>query len=77
MPNRTICAVLSEMRKAIETLNFSYLAGLIEEVQTLANRMEAALWDQQDINRLRDEKNKLKNEVKQLKKDLGKSDETF
>jgi len=40
---RTLCDVLDEMRKAYKTYNFSYLPGLIEEIQHLGNRMEAAL----------------------------------
>ena len=40
MANRYLCTVLDEMRECVKTLNFSYLLGLIEEVQTLGNRME-------------------------------------
>lgn len=53
MPNRTICNVLEEMRQCHETRNFSYLLGLIEEAQSMANRMEAALYDQSDLDRAR------------------------
>ena len=69
VPNRTLCGVLEEMRKAHETRNFSYLLGLIEEAQTMGNRMEAALWDQSDIKDYRKEAKKLKEEIEQLKKD--------
>jgi hypothetical protein len=34
------------MRKCHETRNYSYLPSLIEEAQTMANRMEAKLLDQ-------------------------------
>ena len=74
MPNRTVCSVLEEMRSCGKTGNYSYLPGLIEEVQSLANRMEAALWDQKDFQRLLEEVSKLRKEVKQLKvekKQLG------
>lgn len=74
MPNRLLCSVFDDMRKANETNNYSYLLGLIEEAQMLANRMEAALWDQKDFGRLREEVSKLRKEVKQLKtekKQLG------
>lgn len=47
--NRTICDVLSEMRKCHETHNYAYLPGLIEEAQSMANRMEAALSDVKQI----------------------------
>ena len=50
--NRYICEVLREMRKCYETRNFSYLLGLIEEAQTLANRMEAAIQDVGDLKEL-------------------------
>lgn len=67
-PNRTVCDVLSEMRKCHETRNYAYLPGLIEECQYLANKMEAALGDLQDIRRLTEARDKLKLEVKELVK---------
>ena len=72
MPNRTVCQVLEEMRQCVRTQNFSYLPGLIEEVQTLVNRMESALWDQNDIEHLRAEKKRLKKQVKKLETTIGK-----
>lgn len=69
MPNRTICSVLDEMRKCGETRNYSYLSSLIEEVQTLVNRMEAALWDQKDFDYKKEEYHKLKKKVKEMKKE--------
>jgi len=54
-PNRTLCNVLEDMRNADKTKNYSYLVGLIEELQVLANRMEAALGDKRDYNEIRDE----------------------
>jgi len=78
MPNRTLCSVLEEMRKAYETRNFSYLIGLIEEAQSMGNRMEARLWDQKDFERAKEEHSKLKAEIKELKKEknlLDKSEE--
>ena len=77
MPNRTLCAVLDEMRKAYETRNFSYLLGLIEEAQSMGNKMEAKLWDQKDFLALKEEVAPLKAEVEKLKKERRalKSDE--
>jgi hypothetical protein len=72
--NRTVCSVLEEMRKCHETRNYTYLIGLIEEAQSMVNRMEAALWDQKDLKRLRDDYKTLKAEVQALeeqKKFLG------
>lgn len=66
MANRHVCSVLEEMRNCIKTSNFSYLSGLIEEAQTMVNRMEAGLWDQRDFTKLTDKISKLKKEVKEL-----------
>ncbi len=67
-PNRNICTVLEEMRACYKTRNFAPVLGLIEEVQSLANRMEAGLDDQRDINSLLDTKKKLKRDIDALVK---------
>lgn len=64
--NRTLCSILSDMRKALKTLNFALFPMLIEELQIGADRMEAALEDQKDINKLREARANLKDEVRQL-----------
>lgn len=69
MPNRTLCAVLEEMRKAYETRNFSYLIGLVEEAQSMGNRMESKLWDQKDFERAKEDHSRIKAELKELKKE--------
>ena len=71
MPNRLLCDVLSEMRECIKTLNFSYLLGLIEEVQTLASRMESKLYDIKDFDRLHEEIRDLKKKKKKLEKEVS------
>ena len=68
-PNRYLCNVLDEMRACIKTLNFSYLAGLIEEAQTMANRMESKLEDMDDHARLLKDRDELYKEVIELKKE--------
>ena len=68
MPNRLLCTVLDEMRECVKTLNFSYLSGLIEESQSLANRMEAHLYDIKDLNRLHKDIKDLKKKKKNLEK---------
>lgn len=76
--SRYICSVLDDMRETLKTNNFSYLLGLIEEAQFLANRMEAAIGDLNDIERYSKERCKLKDEIKKLKaqkKELGGVDE--
>ena len=71
MPNRLLCAVLDEMRDCVKTLNFSYLSGLIEEVQTLGSRMESKLFDIKDFDRLHEEIRDLKKKKKKLEKEVG------
>lgn len=68
MPNRYVCDVLDEMRKLYETRNFSGLLGLIEEVQTLVNRMEAGLRDYKDAGYNEDRIREIKEELKELRK---------
>ena len=71
--NRHLCDVLEEMRTCFKTRNFSYLEGLIEEVQVSGNKMESALNTKKDyetlyqeVKELNKKKQKLKQEVKEL-----------
>ena len=75
MTNRYLCDVLSEMRKCVDTSNFSYLLGLIEEAQSLASRMESRLYDMKDHDRLLDDIRDLKKEKKNLKKIVKETDD--
>ncbi len=70
MANRYLCSVLDEMRECTKPLNFSHLLGLIEEAQTLANRMEANLYDIKDFERLRDDIKDLKKKKKKLEEKI-------
>lgn len=70
MPNRTLCDVLKEIRTCHETRNYSYLLSLVEEAQSMGNRMEASLYDKYDYNRLRTDIKKLKNKKKKLEKEI-------
>ncbi len=81
MVNRTLCDVLSEMRDCNKTRNFSYLKGLIEEAQTLANRMEAGLGEKHDYfswvkkaKKEKEEYKKLLEETNKLRAELGKEE---
>jgi len=72
-PNRYVCSVLEEMRdqlKLLDSVNItqyrSITSMMIEEVQTLVNRMESGLYDIQDLRDLTKEKKELKLEVKKL-----------
>ena len=70
--NRYICDVLDEMRTSVKTLNFAIIPSLIEEVQTMANRMEMALEDMKDLKSMKDEIHEKKEELKILKKKIEK-----
>ena len=65
-PNRTLCDVLSELRKCHETRNYAMMPSLVEEVQTLANRMESALADKEDVRTWSEKRSKLKEEIRKL-----------
>jgi len=69
--NRTLCDVLKEMRNCVKTNNFSYLAGLIEEAQSMGNKMEAALADQSSATRAREVIKEAKKELRELKSEMG------
>ena len=83
-PNRLVCTVLAEMRDTTKTLNHftlfrykKFLPLLIEEAQTMVNRMEAGLEDLSDLKDMRSKKKKLRKEIKKLKeeRDALKGDE--
>ena len=75
MPNRLLCTVLDEMRECVKTLNFSYLSGLIEEAQSLGNRMEAHLYDIKDFDRLHENIKDLKKKKKKIEKKVEELEE--
>jgi hypothetical protein len=64
--NRTMCDVLNELRKCYETRNFANMLSLVEEVQSMGNRMEAALYDIKDLKSLHKDIKKAKKELKAL-----------
>ena len=68
--NRYICDVLEEMRTSVKTLNFAMIPSLIEEVQTMANRMEMALSDMKDLEQLKMDIVEKKEELKKLEKKI-------
>ena len=73
--NRTMCDVLAEMRKCCETGNYSYLPGLVEEVQSMGNKMEAKLEDVKDLKNTRQYLRELKTEYNELVKKKEKLEE--
>ena len=69
---RYVCDVLEEMRTSVKTLNFAMIPSLIEEVQTMANRMEMALEDMKDLKALKEEIVDKKEELEKLKDKIRK-----
>jgi len=72
MPNRTVCAVLDEIRALDKTKNYSSLLSLIEETQFMVNRMESKLYDMHDHERLLKEIKRLEQDVKRLRAEKSK-----
>ena len=68
--NRTICAVFEEMRSCNETKNYSYLLGLIEEAQSMANKMESKIDLIKDFEELQNKYKELEERKNDLKKDI-------
>lgn len=68
--SRTLCDVLAEMRTLNKTRNYSYLESLIEEAQSMGNRMEAGLGDLKSLDRLHQKIRDLKKEKRSLEKEL-------
>jgi hypothetical protein len=59
------------MRDCFKTHNYAPIPGLIEEVQVLANKMEAALYDQKDFVAAKREYERLKKKLKKLDAKIG------
>jgi hypothetical protein len=72
--NRYVCDVLEEMRTSVKTLNFAMIPSLIEEVQTMANRMEMALEDMKDLKGLKEEIHNKKEVLKALENKIKKKE---
>jgi hypothetical protein len=73
MPNRYVCDVLKEIRAAYDVRQYTIIPGLVEEAQTMVNRMEAALkdyndakWDEKDLRKLKKERRDLEKEIEEL-----------
>lgn len=72
-PSRTLCSVLEDMRNCYKTYHFAAIAGLIEEAQALANRMEAAIQDAGSIEDIRKHRIKAKDELRRLEKEINQA----
>lgn len=69
--NRHLCDALDDMRKCTESLNFSAIKGLIEEVQIMGNRMEAALSNQKDLNNISKDLSEARKAYRKLQKEYN------
>jgi hypothetical protein len=81
-PNRYVCSVLEEMRTQLKGLDIhsidrykSITLMMIEEAQSMVNRMEAAIEDKSDINKMLKKRSKLHKEVEKLKAEKEKLEE--
>ena len=54
------------MRKCCETSNYSYLPSLIEEAQSMANRMEAGLHNASDLETISQDLADARKELKKV-----------
>jgi hypothetical protein len=70
--HRTLCTVLDEMRDCYKTRNFAHILGLIEEAQSMGNRMEAALGQSKDLVKMDEEWHKLRKEIEKLREEKDK-----
>jgi hypothetical protein len=67
MTHRFICEILEEMRTAIKVGRIDMLKGLIEEVQTSVNRMEAKLGEYADMGYDLESAREFRVKIKELK----------
>ena len=66
--SRTLCDVLSDMRKCFDTHNYSPMLSLIEEAQIMGNRMEAKLYEKKDVESLTTLKKQIEEDIERLRK---------
>lgn len=70
--HRWICSVLDEIREQIKLDTYErdsqFMLSLLEEAQTYANRMEAALGYKSDLEELHEERDNLNKEILKLEK---------
>jgi hypothetical protein len=71
---RTLCDVLYDIKEYTKKLPLldnqkAIIISLTAEAQVMANRMEAALGEHKDLIELNDEWNKLRREVKDLRRE--------
>lgn len=65
-PLRTWCTILEDLRTCFKTRNFSYMLGLIEELQYAGNKMEAGLEGKNDLKDWAERRSDLDREIEEL-----------
>lgn len=70
-PSRYVCSVLDEMRECMKHLNFALLPSLIEEAQTLFNRMESSISDAGSLPEINEKLDDYKDKRKKLRKEIA------
>jgi hypothetical protein len=73
MVHRYACDVLEEFRKVDKTRRYDRVAGLIEELQTMFNRMESKLYGYRDIREDEQRLAELKRDTKKWERKLEKA----
>lgn len=73
--NRYMCDVLNELKEItkghIKGNRLDYVHSLIEEIRSMGSRMEAALEDKGDIERLTNDRQKIKKDIRELESKLN------
>ena len=70
MLHRYMCDVLDEIRTALKVGRIDMITGLVEEIQTMGNRMEAKLQEYADLEYRLGEYRELKKKIKAAKGEL-------
>lgn len=85
--SRYVCNVLSEMRAYIKTIEMErvhrrHIRSLVEEIQSMVNRMESAIEDykgdeflEDRLTSMHEEKKKLRKQIAKLRAKKGKLDD--
>ena len=71
-PHRTLCSVLDELRDCYKTRNFASMLALIEEAQSMGNRMEASIDYKNDIERYHRDAKEAHDNLKELEAKVKK-----
>lgn len=65
-PLRTWCSIIEDLKSCFKSRNFSYMLGLLEELQYAGDKMEAALEGKRDIQDWSERRSNLDREIENL-----------